>query len=667
MSAETLPPQDKTSLPGPRPELEGRAWVEDRRPSWQRLEERLEWLGASAGHWSRVEVEEFSADYRQAASDLLEARAGRASPAVAEYLNDLVGRAYMRLYTWSRPATTGAARFLHTGFPELVRQHWRYVLLSALVFFCGFALGFGRLLDNPQLRFFLLPTQHQLITPAERVEQDTDPVRRAAHVEHVATTSIPFATFLTLHNIRVALLAFALGIFGGVLTGAVLFTNGLAMGGLAADYYLAARDQALLPPGERGVDIWLFFWAWILPHGIPELMAVFIAGGGGFMLGRAAIAPGRLTTREALSRAAGPAAALLLGTLPLFFVAGAIEATISQLHPPAILLSWKLFMALMIALALGGYLAGFGELGGRPAPSEAGEDVWHRVREGGLLEILTPEHVVFRYRLAGWTTRAAALAFDLVWILVGALVLGGLLGVIFGVMPEFVGWTPYLLGFGLALALVTVGYFIALERPRTTTWGKRSLRLKVLDARGLGVSPGQRVLRNVVRVADLLPGFYLVGLVSTLLGRMRQRLGDRAAGTVVVEEGRAELPLTPDMEREWYLEALADRGRAIADDLTPDERDLLLQLATRRGRLSLVSRLRLTSRMAQYYERRTGWERPDGMPDERYLNGLAWAVLHREDARSAGGLTVVPQEEAPADERRRKRYSRRLRPKGGQR
>ena len=142
----------------------------------------------------------------------------------------------------------------------------------------------------------------------------------------------------------------------------------------------------------------------------------------------------------------------------------------------------------------------------------------------------------------------------------------------------------------------------------------------------------QRMVRSLFRAIDLLPypGFYFVGCISSMLGVGRQRIGDRIAGTLVVQEGRSKLPVTPQMERDWYLAELGSEQRKhIARVLSGEERDLLLQLAIRRHHLDLSARLALNHQARVYFEGRTDWPKPANLPDERYVTALAWAVLPR--------------------------------------
>ena len=145
--------------------------------------------------------------------------------------------------------------------------------------------------------------------------------------------------FIMTNNIRVSMMAVALGVTAGLGTGLVLIQNGLMIGSLAA---VATNNN---------VDF--LFWSVILPHGILELSAIAIAGGAGFVLARAIYAPGDLPRRDALKIAGGEAAQLLVGVAAMLVVAGLIEGFIT---PADISPNFKMAFAALTGLALAAYL-----------------------------------------------------------------------------------------------------------------------------------------------------------------------------------------------------------------------------------------------------------------------------------------------------------------------
>ncbi|HKC20052.1 MAG TPA: RDD family protein [Candidatus Dormibacteraeota bacterium] len=152
------------------------------------------------------------------------------------------------------------------------------------------------------------------------------------------------------------------------------------------------------------------------------------------------------------------------------------------------------------------------------------------------LIVATPERVSFGYQVAGLGTRAIAQLLDL-------LILGGvLLGVWFAALA--VGQTglqtvAYLLAL-LGSFVVVFGYFWACEAFWSgQTVGKRAFRLRAVGDRGEPMTFVQAGIRNVVRLVDFLPYAYGVGIVVLFVNGRGKRLGDLAAGTVVVKDSDA--------------------------------------------------------------------------------------------------------------------------------
>jgi uncharacterized RDD family membrane protein YckC len=154
------------------------------------------------------------------------------------------------------------------------------------------------------------------------------------------------------------------------------------------------------------------------------------------------------------------------------------------------------------------------------------------------LVVATPERVAFRFETAGLGSRFAAQLIDLL-VLSGVLIALGLVSYTGGVL---------LLGQPAIAALVFVvtaflsfwAYWIVPEALWSgQTLGKYVLHLRVIDARGGPIDVGQAVVRNLLRIVDFLPVYYALGTVVMFTSARSQRLGDLAAGTVVIRERAA--------------------------------------------------------------------------------------------------------------------------------
>src|SRR5215471_13514679 len=150
------------------------------------------------------------------------------------------------------------------------------------------------------------------------------------------------------------------------------------------------------------------------------------------------------------------------------------------------------------------------------------------------LVVATPERVSFDYQVAGLGTRAIAQLLDLlivaallVALLFGASAMGAILnnGTIYDLL-EIIG-----------SFVIVFGYFWASEAMWSgQTVGKKAFRLRAVGDRGEPLTFVQAGIRNVVRIVDFLPYGYGVGLVVLFINGKGKRLGDLAAGTLVVKD-----------------------------------------------------------------------------------------------------------------------------------
>jgi uncharacterized RDD family membrane protein YckC len=153
------------------------------------------------------------------------------------------------------------------------------------------------------------------------------------------------------------------------------------------------------------------------------------------------------------------------------------------------------------------------------------------------LVVATPEQVAFRFETAGLGSRFAAQLLDLL-VLTAVLAALGLASVGIALVSG-----QALLGL---LVFVVLGFasFWAYWVLQEALWsgqtvGKYVLHLRVIDARGGPITAGQAVIRNLLRIVDFLPWSYALGTV-VMFGTVRsQRLGDLAAGTIVIRERAA--------------------------------------------------------------------------------------------------------------------------------
>ncbi len=204
------------------------------------------------------------------------------------------------------------------------------------------------------------------------------------------------------------------------------------------------------------------------------------------------------------------------------------------------------------------------------------------------LEVETPEHVVLDFEVAGLGSRLLASLFDMLvmalWIL-AVLVVMGIGNLLHNSWVEAV------------LSLVTVlgfwGYFALFEGLRQgQTPGKRRLGIRVVQSTGHPVTFGAAVVRNLLRALDLFPPTLLLDAVLVATHRQAKRLGDLAAGTMVVRDRPFDTSGVTDTA--LAAEEAVDHG---APELSEDEFRLVREFAERSAELLPDVRQALAARL----------------------------------------------------------------------
>ena len=165
------------------------------------------------------------------------------------------------------------------------------------------------------------------------------------------------------------------------------------------------------------------------------------------------------------------------------------------------------------------------------------------------LSIDTPENVIFDYKVAGIGSRfMAALVDTLLIVVLQAVVYLTLLLLANSLLGDIqdweTSWMTWLFAlFGLIAFAFLWGYYVFFE----VLWngqspGKRWAKLRVIRTDGTSVTLTESLIRNLVRIVDFLPAYYGIGIVTMFINEQSRRLGDLAAGTLVVHD-RAPLTL----------------------------------------------------------------------------------------------------------------------------
>ena len=242
--------------------------------------------------------------------------------------------------------------------------------------------------------------------------------------------------------------------------------------------------------------------------------------------------------------------------------------------------------------------------------------------------VRTPEYVEFEYPLAGVMTRLLAWFLDLLASTVATVAATLVVLMVFSPVPGVAAALTFIIWF-----LVNWGYFLFLEyRYAGQTLGKRILGLRTIQESGVRIGFYQAVMRNLVRAVDHLPAFYLAGGALALISQKGRRLGDIAAGTVVIRDRRRAIPAAIARPREIVPALQEKKVEERIKRATVEEREVLLSAALRREELSMEARLSLFRAISEYVCERYTIEKPEHLSDEKFVVAIASLLVQEKPA-----------------------------------
>ncbi|MFE7353754.1 stage II sporulation protein M [Streptomyces sp. NPDC057543] len=307
-------------------------FVTTHRTEWDRLDQLLHRGGRLTGE----EVDELVELYQRTATHLSLLQSSTPDPILTARLTQLVARARSTVTGTRRASWRDATRFLTTGFPAAVyrSRHWwipTAVLSTLLAAVIGWWIG-----THPEVQSAIAAPEdlRRLTSPGGEYE--------SYYSSHPAAS---FAAQVWTNNAQAAAMCLVLGAFLGIPVIWILFVNVLNLG----------VGIGLMSSAGR-LDTFLGL---ILPHGLLELTAVFVAAGTGLRLGWTVIDPGPQTRRSALAQQGRAAIGMAIGLALVLFVSGVIEGFVT----PSGLPTWgRITIGITAELA---FLAYVYVLGGR--------------------------------------------------------------------------------------------------------------------------------------------------------------------------------------------------------------------------------------------------------------------------------------------------------------
>lgn len=320
-------------------------FLETRAAAWSRLETIVSKCSKRGVRGlDENELHELTRLYPAVAIDVARARMYNIDPVTQKRINQLAISAHGLLY---RRRNTRFFRsvwtFFRDDYPRLFRRLWPYMALATTIFTISFLGAYVNARLKPSNAYLFVPGQLDISDkePGVSSEDISERFRRIPEP--------PMATGIMANNIRVAFYAFALGITGGVGTCYVVVFNSMMLGGFAAHF------------SNHGLAY--DFWSFITPHGVLEIFAILVSAAAGLRLGLSLAMPGRLERSASLRVGARDAVLLVLGTIPMFIIAGLVEGFVTPSYIPGI-------VKIVFGMALGFLTITYLATAGRDSTSE---------------------------------------------------------------------------------------------------------------------------------------------------------------------------------------------------------------------------------------------------------------------------------------------------------
>jgi uncharacterized membrane protein SpoIIM required for sporulation len=283
------------------------AFVAAHQPDWRRLDTLVRRRRTLTG----AEVDELVMLYQRTTTHLSAVRSAGHDPILVAGLASRVARARAAVTGAHAPAWQMMARFAVISFPAMAyRARWWWLGTALGSILVALLLG-GWVARSPAVQAGLLPRA--------QVRQLVDHQFQDYYSQYAATS---FAAKVWTNNVWVAALSLISGVLLGIPTLWLLFLNA-ANGGIEGGLMFAH--------GKGGL-----FFALILPHGMLELSAVFLAAAAGLRLGWCVIDPGPRPRGRALAEEGRASVTIALGLIVVLLVSGAIEAFVT----PSPLATW---------------------------------------------------------------------------------------------------------------------------------------------------------------------------------------------------------------------------------------------------------------------------------------------------------------------------------------
>ncbi|HAM97633.1 MAG TPA: hypothetical protein DCQ26_03400 [Marinilabiliales bacterium] len=277
-------------------------FINQNRGRWKKLEQELE-SGASES------PDALGALYIQLTDDLAYAKTYYPQSDITNYLNRLTLQIHQQIYRNRKESPQRFNLFWSRELPMVIFENRKQLLYSFLIFSLAVAIGWVSQMNDATFVRLILTDSYVNMTLDNIGNNDPMAVYKQAN------ESVMFLG-ITINNIKVAFMAFMMGIFTAMGTGFILFQNGIMLGTFQSFFY----QKGLF--WESAKVIWI--------HGTLEISAIIIAGSAGMVLGNAFLFPGTYSRMHQFKKGVKNGIKIALGLVPVFITAGFLEGFVTR-------------------------------------------------------------------------------------------------------------------------------------------------------------------------------------------------------------------------------------------------------------------------------------------------------------------------------------------------
>ena len=271
--------------------------------------DKWRYMEQAVDHTFHLTPDELAEAYTELTADLAFAQTHFPQSRITLYLNNLAGALHNEIYSNKREKRSRIVTFWTREVPQTMWESRHLLLVSFVIFVLSALVGVVSTIGDPEFPRLILGDSY--------VDMTLDNIARGEPMGvYGSDGETEMFLQITLNNVLVSFRCFAMGLFTSIGTGLALFYNGIMVGSFQEFF----RQHDLL--WESSLAIWL--------HGTIEISSIVVAGAAGLSLGNGFLFPGTYKRMESFRRGALRGMKIVVGTVPLFIIAGFIESFITR-------------------------------------------------------------------------------------------------------------------------------------------------------------------------------------------------------------------------------------------------------------------------------------------------------------------------------------------------